>query len=96
MKGKHLLVLGWDNLKGPIPVPAVTLNQQPHISLDYKNENNTDFVLVCSAVSRRSCRLAGCRGYVRDRLLYIVPGLPPRWNVRGVSKMVEVLLGSSS
>ncbi|KRX38100.1 hypothetical protein T05_11287 [Trichinella murrelli] len=37
MKGKQLLVPGGDNLKGPIPAPAVTLSQQPHTSLVGKN-----------------------------------------------------------
>ncbi|KRZ75284.1 hypothetical protein T10_7570 [Trichinella papuae] len=33
MKGKQLLVPGWDNLKSPSPAPAVALSQQPHTSL---------------------------------------------------------------
>ncbi|KRY91060.1 hypothetical protein T4D_9814 [Trichinella pseudospiralis] len=37
IKGKQLLVLGWDNLKRLIPAPAVTLSQQPHTSLGGKN-----------------------------------------------------------
>ncbi|KRZ13059.1 hypothetical protein T11_16016 [Trichinella zimbabwensis] len=36
-QGKQLLVPGWDNLKRPIPAPAVTLSQQPHTSLGGKN-----------------------------------------------------------
>ncbi|KRX57159.1 hypothetical protein T09_1604 [Trichinella sp. T9] len=34
MKGKQLLVPAGDNLKRPIPAPAVTLSQQPHTILD--------------------------------------------------------------
>ncbi|XP_003381389.1 conserved hypothetical protein [Trichinella spiralis] len=37
MKGKQLLVPGWDNLKRPIPTSAVTLSQQPHTSFRGKN-----------------------------------------------------------
>ncbi|KRX32845.1 hypothetical protein T05_5212 [Trichinella murrelli] len=37
MKGKQLLVPGGDNLKRPIPAPAVTLSQQPHTILGGKN-----------------------------------------------------------
>ncbi|KRY05526.1 hypothetical protein T03_1056 [Trichinella britovi] len=33
MKGKQLLVPGGDNLKRPIPAPAVTLSQQLHTIL---------------------------------------------------------------
>ncbi|KRX68291.1 hypothetical protein T09_8073 [Trichinella sp. T9] len=55
MKGKHMLVLGWDNLIGPIPVPAVTLNQQPHISLDYKNEYITGQQMIHLKMPTRFC-----------------------------------------
>ncbi|KRX28631.1 hypothetical protein T05_11447 [Trichinella murrelli] len=37
MKGKQLLVPGGDNLKRPIPAPAVTLSQQLHTILGGKN-----------------------------------------------------------
>ncbi|KRY41412.1 hypothetical protein T01_13731 [Trichinella spiralis] len=81
------MIPGWDNLKGPIPAPAVTLSQQPYTSLGGKNQYIID----------RSCRVADKRGYFRARGLYIVCRA---WSHIGkcaaVSRMVEALLASSS
>ncbi|KRX35341.1 hypothetical protein T05_10353, partial [Trichinella murrelli] len=84
MKGKQLLVPGGDNLKRPIPAPAVTLSQQPHtilVEIKKKEHRSSNKVLYTSVAPGNLCSICRENHRVERCPLFLKATRPERWTL---------------